>query len=364
MKGVTLTHQLCAVLMASTVTACTQQITARSNPLNYVYPPHAQKVVTPAPTQLRLPLRIGIAFVPDAPIESHASIPWGLSSQRNGLSEADKVRLMDRVAERFKSYKFVQSINILPSQALTDSGGFAELEKLGTIYGIDVIALLSYNQNQYSDPSKKSLAYWTGIGLYVVNGDRTETQTVLNAMVFDIASRRLLFHGHGASELDNVATATKLSKRFRVDSATGYAQAADTMMANLDKALDHFRVVAREQGRAMGVELVKPDDYDALPDRMDTPADSASAAPELRSPPPPSTMTPAVPAAMPAVTPPTMPSSRPARAISDKGDFCQLLGWPAANSRAECRPARNAVVSHPTLPPPRQKQHLLNAQRD
>jgi len=52
MKGVLLSHRLLAVLMAFTVSACTQQITAKSNPFSYLYPPDTQKVVTPAPTQL------------------------------------------------------------------------------------------------------------------------------------------------------------------------------------------------------------------------------------------------------------------------------------------------------------------------
>jgi len=40
--------------------------------------------------------------VPDAPVEATGNT-WSRFRHRNSLSEADKVQLMDRVAERFRS---------------------------------------------------------------------------------------------------------------------------------------------------------------------------------------------------------------------------------------------------------------------
>jgi rhombotail lipoprotein len=60
---------------------------------------------------LRLPLRVGIAFVP------------GVSD----ISEQQKTLLLTRVAAEFKGLDYIQSIEIVPSTYLRTGGGFENL---------------------------------------------------------------------------------------------------------------------------------------------------------------------------------------------------------------------------------------------
>ncbi len=48
-----------------------------------------------------------------------------------------------------------------------------------------MIALISYDQVQYTGANKWSFLYWTGLGAYVVEGDQTDFVTALETAVFD-----------------------------------------------------------------------------------------------------------------------------------------------------------------------------------
>ncbi len=48
------------------------------------------------------------------------------------------------------------------------------------MYDIDVIALVSYDQVQFTDGSFLSLTYWTIVGAYVVAGEKNDTSTMLD----------------------------------------------------------------------------------------------------------------------------------------------------------------------------------------
>ena len=138
---------------------------------------------------LSLPLKVGIAFVPET-LGIHQS-----------FTEKDKMELMTEISRHFKSYDFVKSIDQIPSAYLTSKGGYANLDQIRTMYGIDVIALISYDQTQFTDEGFTSLAYWTLIGAYVVRGEKNDTHTMVDASVYDIKSRKMLFRAPGISHI-------------------------------------------------------------------------------------------------------------------------------------------------------------------
>ena len=69
------------------------------------------------------------------------------------------------------------------------------------MFNVDVVVLLSYDQMQFSDNNRLSVFYWTIVGGYLVNGSQYDVSTLVDASVFDVASRQLLFRAPGTSQL-------------------------------------------------------------------------------------------------------------------------------------------------------------------
>ena len=87
---------------------------------------------------ISVPLRVGISFAP--------SLNYG-----DGFPEKERMNLMQEIGTQFKGYKFVESIELVPSLYLEEGGGFSNLDKLRQLFDIDVIMLLSYDQSQFKD---------------------------------------------------------------------------------------------------------------------------------------------------------------------------------------------------------------------
>jgi rhombotail lipoprotein len=149
--------------------------------------------------------------------------------------------LMKQISGQFKQYPFVKSIDLIPTAYLTTRGGFANLDQIRTMYGIDVMALLSYDQVQFTDQGMLSLTYWTIVGAYVVPGEKNDTKTMLDAAVYDIASRKLLFRAPGIGNVKGSATPVNLSEELREDSKKGFEQAATNLVASLKVQLEEFK---------------------------------------------------------------------------------------------------------------------------
>lgn len=229
----------CALLLfavvASLTTGCSvfnrQRTDRSSSVVNFLYPNEANPLPPTTIPVLRLPLRVGIAFVPAA--SAHHG--------PHGLSEMQKTALMNRVAAEFKAYPFVQAIEIIPSMYLRPQGGFTNLDQVRTMFGIDVIALIAYDQVQFTDDNLLSLSYWTIVGAYIFQGNKNDTQTMLEAAVYDIPSRHLLFRAPGISRVEARSQAVYLSKNLRDDSSHGFDVANGELITNLKTQLDDFR---------------------------------------------------------------------------------------------------------------------------
>lgn len=218
--------------------------------VDYLFPDTKDPVVTPGIPVLTLPLRVGIAFVPsDGSGHSRRSGGVFASFQNDSASLTEKRRtdLMQAVADRFKKYPFVKDIEIIPSAYLRPGGSFANLDQIRTMYGVDVIALLSYDQVQFTDEGKLSLTYWTIVGAYIIPGEKNDTQTMLDAVVYDIPSRKMLFRAPGLSHIKGSATLVNQSEELRADSGRGFDEAAKELIVNLDEQLTHFKEKVKER---------------------------------------------------------------------------------------------------------------------
>ena len=220
----------------STLTGCFHQSAAHysSSVFQYLYPDKSEYIETPGTPLLSLPLRIGIAFVPES------------TSRYQTLTEKDKMDLMKEVSMHFKKYDFVKSIELIPSAYLTEKGSFANLDQIRTMYGIDVIALLSYDQTQFTDEGVASITYWTIVGAYIVPGEKNATHTMVDASIYDIKSRKMLFRAPGISYKKSHATPVNLTEQLRADSLSGLQEASNDLITNLDIQLGLFKEKIKE----------------------------------------------------------------------------------------------------------------------
>ncbi len=201
--------------------------------VDYLYPKSPQPELTPTLPELRLPLRVGIAF---APGDHHTDLP-----------EVERDRLLHRVKDAFANRPYISAIEVIPTAYLRPRGGFENLEQAARMFNVDVVTLISYDQVQFSDSNRLSLLYWTIVGAYVINGSQYDVSTLVDATVFDVKSRNMLFRAPGTSQIKGSSALVKLSEASREARTEGYRQAIDEMIPRLDAQLEAFRTRVKEE---------------------------------------------------------------------------------------------------------------------
>lgn len=216
--------------------------------LHFLYPDTKEPPSAPGDkvAVINVPFRIGVAFVPD------------IADPTVRLSEADRLKLAAQVSDAFRGYPFIREIEPVPSLYLEDGGGFANLDRVAQLLRLDVIALISYDQVQHAGASGWSFLYWTGVGAYVVNGDRYDVLTAVETTVFDIRSRRLLMRAAGTSTAKGAATMVGFTEAARQARTKSFDEAIGQMIGNLHGAVKSFR--ERAPADPM-IKLVLPPGY-------------------------------------------------------------------------------------------------------
>ncbi len=229
------------LVMLSLTSCVSQQVNTKSSVMEYLYPNSSDTYETPSIPSLKLPLRVGVAFVPPSRQNSSIHNFWTGHSYSGLISEAKKSEILEEVADNFRDLDFVGSIEVVPTGYLTSGGGFSNLSQIKAMYGIDVIALVSYDQVQFTDEGILSLSYWTIVGAYVISGEKNDTNTLMDTVVYDISSKKLLFRAPGTSQVSGKSTPINLSEELRADSMQGFDQAALNMASNLKIQLAAFK---------------------------------------------------------------------------------------------------------------------------
>jgi len=233
---------LILIFVVSVISCAGQQTRTKSSVMDYLYPKSSATIIQPSVPTLNLPLKVGIAFVPEQVTISRGRNIWtGIVGSGAALTSATKSSLLEKVASNFRELEFVSEIEVIPSEYLTPNGGFSNLEQIKTMYGIDVIALVSYDQVQFTDEGFLSLTYWTIVGAYIVSGEKNDTSTMLDTVVYDIKSKKMLFRAPGTSVVKGSATPVNLSEELRADSIKGFNIAAEKMTENLEIQLNKFK---------------------------------------------------------------------------------------------------------------------------
>lgn len=199
-----------------------------SSLVDYLYP---DGDVPPQHTEsiphLNLPLRVGLAFVP-------AQYTY------NDISEATKMELLDGVRQTFVEHDYVEHIEIIPDTYLRSTKGIDGMQQVARLYGVDVMALVSYDQVVHTEDNKAAILYWTIVGAYFIDGTDNNVQTFVDTAVLDVPTAKLLFRAPGIDRSTERATAIEAGTVSREHSEVSFATAVDQMTGNLGSELVRF----------------------------------------------------------------------------------------------------------------------------
>lgn len=201
--------------------------------LDFLYPGGMIVAVPASQVTLKLPLRVGLAFAPN---RSHLPDP---------ITEGQKQVLLTRVADAFKEHKAIGNLQVVPAAYLQPNGSFGNLEQLRSSLGLDLMVLLSYDQAQFTESTRASWTYLTVIGPLLIEGEKNDTRTVVDAVVYDIHSRALLFRAAGESTVKGRSSPLNVERKRRTMASDGFGRATDSLITNLTASLNRFEEQAR-----------------------------------------------------------------------------------------------------------------------
>lgn len=201
---------------------------ASSSLVDYLYPegdvpPDFDETIP----HLRLPLRVGIAFVPG-------------QTSYGTISEATRMELLETVKAAFVDREYISGIEVIPDTYLRSSRGVTGMQQVARLYGADVMALVSYDQVAVSEENAAGLLYWTIVGAYVIKATSNEVQTFVDTAVFDVATAKLLFRAPGSDVTSDRSTLVEAGETVRKTRDASFATAMDQMTGNLDAELERF----------------------------------------------------------------------------------------------------------------------------
>lgn len=206
-----------------------------SSLVDYLYPdgqvPPKHEETIP---HLKLPLTVGLAFVPSQRGESIM------------LPEANKTKLLEGVKQKFVGLDYVKEIIVIPETYMRSSKGFEGVGQVARLYGLDIVALVSYDQVAVTSETKSSVLYWTIVGAYFIKGNQNLATTFVDTAVFDVNSRKLLLRAPGVSDVQQTSTLVEVDKSQREAREKGFELAMADMSNNLAIELDRFKERIKE----------------------------------------------------------------------------------------------------------------------
>ncbi|HEX7180270.1 MAG TPA: rhombotarget lipoprotein [Thermoanaerobaculia bacterium] len=208
--------------------------TQRTNSaLDFLYPEGVSAATPAREVVLRLPVRVGLAFAPNEP------------SEPDPITEEQKQKLLAEVAQAFKAHQGIGHLEVVPTAYLQPGGGFANLDQVKALLGVDLMVLLSYNQAQFTESTRASWTYLTVVGPLLIEGEKNDTRTLIDAVVYDVGSRALLFRAAGESTVKGRSSPLNVDRKRRKFAAEGFEKATDGLIANLNTALAQFEQQAK-----------------------------------------------------------------------------------------------------------------------
>lgn len=234
---------LCVVLLLTSGCTAWWQALSGSSPrqgtssslVAFLYPdgatPPAYDETVP---KLTVPLHVGVAFVP-------SSVSTG-----DALPEATRARLLEQVRSSFIGQDYIREITTIPEAYLRGHSGFDTLDQVARLYGLDVIALISYDQVAVADDRTSSLLYWTVIGAYFIKGSQNDVSTFVDTAVFDVKTHKLLLRAPGTNQIVANSTLISSPQAMRAARTESFEAAMADMTGNLQSELVRFQARIKE----------------------------------------------------------------------------------------------------------------------
>jgi rhombotail lipoprotein len=222
----------CALLAPPCGPGCPSAHSASSSLVDFLYPKGSPPPAQNSIPELHVPLRVGLAFLPPR-------------AGAAGPSAALREQLLERVRQHFSDRSFVSQIAIIPDYYLESARGFEGLQGVQRLYGVDVMALVSYDQVTHDDKNEWSLGYWSIVGTYVLKGDRYDISTLIDLAVIDPTTHSLVLRAGGVDTRHGNATLLAVERAARDASAESFGAAAGQMITHLDGALTDFQAAVR-----------------------------------------------------------------------------------------------------------------------
>jgi rhombotail lipoprotein len=225
---------------------CQTQTLTSSSLVSFLYPNGQDLPSANTIPELRIPLRVGLAFLP--------------SSQSYGAPQLDashKLDLLEQIRARFVDRKFISEIVLIPDSYLDSKRGYAGLEGVQRLYKVDLMALASYDQVTHKTDNKLSLGYLTIIGAYIFKGSTHDVATLLDLAVVDPVTRSLVLRAGGTDAHHGKSTLIDEQRDSRLAASKSLDAAAAQLISNFNTALTDFEADVRA-GKA-SVRIVKRD---------------------------------------------------------------------------------------------------------
>jgi rhombotail lipoprotein len=214
--------------------SCQRHTQNSTSLVEFLYPDGSAPPAQDAQPQLHLPLRVGLAFLPSN------------GNPLIGPDAAQKEVLMQEIRKRFVSRKFIAEIVVIPDYYLQGRRGFEGLQGVQRLYGIDLMALVSYDQVAHEDDNRWSLGYITIVGAYVLKGTRHDVSTLVDLAVVDPATRSLVLRAGGFDTRHGTVALIDENRRLRQSTTEGFNAATQQMIDHFDSALTAFESDVRE----------------------------------------------------------------------------------------------------------------------
>src|SRR5215210_5630367 len=175
--------------------------------LDFLYPEGVTAAGPASEVVLKLPVRVGLAFAPNR------------NNQADPITEEQKRRLLTRVANAFEEHQAIGHLEVVPTTYLQPGGSFANLEQIRGSLGLDLMVLLSYDQSQFTESTRASWTYPTVVGPFLTEGEKNDTRTAMDAVVYDVRSRALLFRAAGESTVKGRSSPLNMTSKRRTFAA-------------------------------------------------------------------------------------------------------------------------------------------------
>ena len=222
----------CADLVC--LSSCHRHAQNSTSLVEFLYPDGATPPPQDVQPQLHLPLRVGLAFLPSN------------GDTQIGPDAAQKEALLQEIRKRFVSRKFIAEIVVIPDYYMQGRRGFEGLQGVQRLYGIDLMALVSYDQVSHEDDNNWSLGYITIVGAYILKGTRHDVSTLVDLAVVDPATRSLVLRAGGFDTRHGTVALIDENRRLRETAAEGFGVATQQMIDHFDGALTAFESDVRE----------------------------------------------------------------------------------------------------------------------